>query len=246
MVSSSWIGRTIDRRGESGTLSAVNIAYVVALLGFALANHVLLACLFYLIYAFISPFSFIASTTYLRKVAVPQDVAPSLAMGVTLLHATAIVVPVAAGFILNFVGYQVPFFIACIFAVGAIFVTRRLDPRGQRSDAKRAMDDAVAAGMVDADGEPTIAAANEAAEASAILMAVDGGAGEEIAAQGALGSWISEEEEGNRAEIGAFGQAPPVRPLRRPLTFRLDGFPHRGHFPTAYPAPAATCAHTPR
>ena len=130
MVSSSWIGRTIDRRGESGTLSAVNIAYVVALLGFALANHVLLACLFYLIYAFISPFSFIASTTYLRKVAVPQDVAPSLAMGVTLLHATAIVVPVAAGFILNFVGYQVPFFIACIFAVGAIFVTRRLDPRG--------------------------------------------------------------------------------------------------------------------
>ena len=49
--------------------------------------------------------------------------------------------------------------------------------------------------MVDADGEPTIAAANEAAEASAILMAVDGGAGEEIAAQGALGAWISEEEE---------------------------------------------------
>ena len=38
-------------------------------------------------------------------------------MGVTLLHATAIVVPVAAGMILNYVGYQVPFFIGCGFAL---------------------------------------------------------------------------------------------------------------------------------
>jgi predicted MFS family arabinose efflux permease len=199
ITSSSWVGRTIDRRGESGTLSAVNIGYVVALGGFALANNVLLACFFYLIYAFVAPFSSIGGTTYLRKIALPQDVAPSLAMGVTLLHATAIVVPVAAGFILNFVGYQIPFFIACIFAVAAIFVTRRLDPKGQRSAARVALDEAVAAGRLTSDGLPVVdtatEAANEAAEATAILMAVDGGAGEEIAAQGALGSRITDEEQ---------------------------------------------------
>jgi hypothetical protein len=63
-------------------------------------------------------------------------------MGVTLLHATAIVVPVAAGMILNYVGYQVPFFIGCGFALLAALVTLRLDPAKQRSAARVAMDDA--------------------------------------------------------------------------------------------------------
>ena len=47
------------------------------------------------------PLSSIGGATYLRKIAVPEDIASSLAMGVTILHATAIVVPVVAGFILN-------------------------------------------------------------------------------------------------------------------------------------------------
>ncbi len=203
MVSSPWIGRTVDKRGESGTLSVVNVAYVVALVGFALAGQVLVACFFYLIYVFISPFSYIATTTYLRKIATPEDVAPSLAMGVTLLHATAIVVPVAAGFILNYVGYQVPFLIACIFAIAAIPVTRRLNPREQRSPAKKALDEAAEAGGLAPVGEAALAAANDSAEATAILMAGDGGAGEEIAAQGALGAWLSEHE-----------KEPPERPQR--------------------------------
>ena len=80
-------------------------------------GNVWLACAFYVIYSFIAPFSAIGAATYLRKIAVPADMAPSLAMGVTLLHATAIVVPVAAGMILNYVGYQVPFFIGCGFAL---------------------------------------------------------------------------------------------------------------------------------
>jgi hypothetical protein len=55
-------------------------------------------------------------------------------MGVTLLHATAIVVPVMAGIISNFVGYQIPVFIACVSAL----VARRLDPQGLRSAARGA------------------------------------------------------------------------------------------------------------
>ena len=105
-------------------------------------GDVWLACLFYVIYAFIAPFSVIGGATYLRKIAVPADMAPSLAMGVTLLHATAIVVPVAVGMILNYVGYQVPFFIGCGFAFIAALVTLRLDPVKQRSAARVALDDA--------------------------------------------------------------------------------------------------------
>jgi hypothetical protein len=83
---------------------------------------------------------------YLRKIAPSYDLAPSLAMGLTMQHAAAIVVPIVTGFILNFVGYQIPFLVASGFAVVTLIVTRRLDPVGQKSDRKR--DEEVAARAV--------------------------------------------------------------------------------------------------
>jgi predicted MFS family arabinose efflux permease len=151
MMFSPWAGRMIDRHGERRTLSAINVAYIVALGGYALVGTVWLACLFYVIYAVIAPFSSIGAATYLRKIAVPPDIAPSLAMGVTLLHATAIVVPVAAGMILNYVGYQVPFFIGGGFAFVAALVTLRLDPVRQRSAARVTLDNATSAASDAAD-----------------------------------------------------------------------------------------------
>jgi MFS family permease len=142
MISSAWIGRFIDRHGERRSLSMINLFYVFALGGYALSGNVWLACFFYLIYAVISPFSYVGAATYLRKIAVPQDVPSSLSMGVTLLHATAIVVPVVAGYILNYVGYQIPFFIACGFALVNFAVTLRLDPIKQRCAARIAADEA--------------------------------------------------------------------------------------------------------
>jgi len=132
MVSASWVGRLIDKYGERRSISIVNLAYIVALVGYAFANSIPLAGAFYLIYALIAPVSFIGASTYLRKIALPQDLSPSLAMGVTIAHATAIAVPVLAGFVLNFVGYQVPFLVACAFALAASVVTLRLDPVAQR------------------------------------------------------------------------------------------------------------------
>jgi predicted MFS family arabinose efflux permease len=132
MISAAWIGRAIDKYGERRSISVVNLAYIVALVGYALSGNVLLAAFFYLVYAVIAPVSSIGASTYLRKIALPKDLAPSLAMGVTIFHATAIAVPVAAGFILNFVGYQVPFLAACAFALAASAVTLRLDPVKQR------------------------------------------------------------------------------------------------------------------
>jgi hypothetical protein len=70
-------------------------------------------------------------------------------MGVTILHATAVVVPVAAGVILNWVGYQIPFFIACGVALVTVFVTRRLDPASQRTAARIALDEAALAPKLD-------------------------------------------------------------------------------------------------
>ena len=141
MVLTPRLGRWIDRRGERGTLSIVNLWYVFALVGFALSPNLWMAAFFYVIYNVITPLSTIGGATYLRKIAVPEDVASSLAMGVTILHATAVVVPVMAGFILNYTGYRIPFFIACGFALVNFVVTLRLDPVKQRCAARIALDE---------------------------------------------------------------------------------------------------------
>lgn len=142
MVSGPWIGRMIDLHGERQMLGIINFAYIFALGGYALVDSVYFAAGCYVVYSFIFPLSSIGSATYLRKVAVGREIAPSLAMGVTLQHAAAIVVPITTGFILNFVGFQVPFLIACVFAIFTIFVTRRLDPLTQKSPARVAEDEA--------------------------------------------------------------------------------------------------------
>ena len=141
IFSSTWIGSMIDRHGERTMLGFVNFGYIFALGGYALVNNVYLAAGCYLVYSFIMPLSGMGSATYLRKVAIRDEIAPSLAMGVTLMHAAAIIVPISAGFILNYVGYQWPFLIACIFSSFTILVTRRLDPKTQRSPARIAEDE---------------------------------------------------------------------------------------------------------
>ncbi|RIK39463.1 MAG: hypothetical protein DCC58_15250 [Chloroflexi bacterium] len=139
-ISSPWIGRMVDLHGERAMLSAVNVGYIIALGGYALVHNVAVAAACYIVYSIIFPLSSIGSATYLRKVAVDEEIAPSLAMGLSLQHAAAIVVPVATGVILNYVGFQVPFLIACVFAVFTIFVTRRLDPATQKSAARLKQD----------------------------------------------------------------------------------------------------------
>ncbi len=143
MTLGPWIGRQIDQRGVRRILEVANVGYIVALAGYGFANHWAIAVGCYVIYSFIFPLSYIGSSTYLRKIAPPEDLAPSMAMGVTMQHVAAIVVPLAAGYILNFVGYQIPFIIACGFAASTFFVTRRLSPDTQQVASRSAPQEAV-------------------------------------------------------------------------------------------------------
>ncbi len=142
MVSGPTIGRLLDRYGERRLLAYVNVAYIIALAGYGFTDNVVVACACYVAYTFVMPLSSMASATYLQKIAVPEDLAPSFAMGTTMQHAAAIIVPVAAGYVLNFYGYQIPFMIACGFACLTFLVTRRLDPVAQRAPARVAADNA--------------------------------------------------------------------------------------------------------
>jgi predicted MFS family arabinose efflux permease len=130
------VGRALDTHGERVLLFYVNLAYIIALLGYAFLTVTWAAAACYVIYAFIAPLATMGATVYLRKIAPSADLAPSLAMGLTMQHAAAIVVPVVTGVILNYVGHQVPFLIAACLAVVTLSVSRRLDPVAQKTAAK--------------------------------------------------------------------------------------------------------------
>lgn len=146
MVAGQWIGRQIDARGERTMLGIVNVAYIVALLGYALIDNVGIAIVCYVIYSFIFPLSAMGASVYLRKIAPARDIAPSLAMGLTMQHAAAVVVPIVTGFVLNYVGYQIPFLVASVFAAITVLVTRRLDPANQKS-SQRLQEEAASASV---------------------------------------------------------------------------------------------------
>jgi len=127
----AWIGRMIDRHGERRMLTAGYLGHLAVFLGFAFSQNVWLLYLTYLGYNFLSLFS-IGTTTYLRKICQPDDLAPSLAMGVSLAHLTAIVVPVVGAALWEQLGYQFPFLFGTVFIFVSLWLTRRIDIERQR------------------------------------------------------------------------------------------------------------------
>jgi hypothetical protein len=120
------IGQSVDRFGEQKVLTVGYVLHGVTFLGFALSGNVWLLYFFYLMYNWLFLFS-MGTTTYLRKICKREDLAPSLAMGVSLSHVTAIVVPIAGAALWSQLGYKFPFLFGTIFVVLSIIYTQRID-----------------------------------------------------------------------------------------------------------------------
>ncbi len=127
----AWIGRLVDRYGEKRMLTVGYSLHLVVFLGFAFSRNVWLLYLTYLGYNFLFLFS-IGTTTYLRKICRREDLAPSLAMGISLAHLTAIVVPIVGAALWTRLGYQFPFLFGTVFVLISILLTQRIDIARQR------------------------------------------------------------------------------------------------------------------
>jgi MFS family permease len=125
------IGRAVDRFGEKRILTAGYCCHLAVFLGFAFAPNVWIAYLCYLGYNWLFLFS-IGTTTYLRKICRREDLAPSLAMGVSLSHLTAIVVPIFGAALWDRLGYQFPFLFGTIFIFLSLYSTQKIDVERQR------------------------------------------------------------------------------------------------------------------
>jgi hypothetical protein len=125
MVASQPIGRLIDQIGERRALTISNALLLVVFLGLALVPVAEVAVGLYVAYQVILLLS-MAINTYLKRIAPNEDVRPSLAMGLTTMHISAVALPPLGGLLWEAFGYQVPFLLGAAFIAGSFVATQRI------------------------------------------------------------------------------------------------------------------------
>jgi MFS family permease len=104
---SPLIGQCIIRFGERRVLSLEYSSLFFIFLAYAVVESRLAVAALYILDHIFFNFA-IAIRTYFQKVGDPRDIAPSMAVGFTINHIAAVVLP-AAGGLLWMVDYRIPF-----------------------------------------------------------------------------------------------------------------------------------------
>lgn len=127
MIGAPVVGRALDRIGERRILITSYSALIFVFLGYASIKSAWVLCVFYCLDNFFY-LSTVCLTTYLQKIADPEDLMPSLSLGVTLNHTAAVVVPLIGGYLWAGLGYPVTFMggaaVVCISLLLAARVPR--------------------------------------------------------------------------------------------------------------------------
>ena len=127
------IGCIVDKIGERKALSICYTALTVIFLGYALVHNLRILYILYCLDSSVFMFS-IAQTTYLNKIAPPEDVRPALSMGLTMNHVAAVIVPVVGGFVWEALGrYEVVFFGGATVALASLVIVQFLKVDEARS-----------------------------------------------------------------------------------------------------------------
>lgn len=130
-VTSPTVGRMVDRFGERTMLSASYVGLALVFLGYAVVSYrpalYALYCVDNLIF-----FGGIALTTYIHKIADPEDLKPTLSMGVTMNHFAAVAAPLAGGLAWQHFGYQVIFLSGSALALVSLVVSQWVRPEVYR------------------------------------------------------------------------------------------------------------------
>jgi len=114
---SSVIGKSIIRFGEKKVLSLEYFSLIFIFLAYATIQSKMIVAFLYILDHIFFNFS-IAIATYFQKVGDPGDIASSMAVGFTINHIAAVVLP-AVGGLLWMVDYRIPF----VAGAGMCFVS---------------------------------------------------------------------------------------------------------------------------
>ena len=125
------IGRAIVRFGERRVLSVEYSGLVCVFLVYAFTGSKSLAIAMYILDHILFNFA-IAIRTYFQKVADPADIAPSMAVGFTINHIAAVVMP-AIGGLLWMVDYRIPFVAGALFSLVSLLAVQRIPSHARQA-----------------------------------------------------------------------------------------------------------------
>jgi predicted MFS family arabinose efflux permease len=128
---SPLIGKAIVHFGERQVLSIEYFGLIFIFLAYALTGSKLVVAGMYVLDHILFNFS-IAIRTYFQKIGDPQDIAPSMAVGFTINHIAAVIIP-ALGGVLWMVDYRIPFFIGAILSFLSLLAAQKIVIAGKEA-----------------------------------------------------------------------------------------------------------------
>lgn len=133
---SPLVGKGINRFGERAMLTTEYTGLFLVFMGYALVENATFATAMYLVDNLF--FSFvIAINSYFRKVADPRDIAPSMSMGFTINHLTAVVLPVIGGYLWT-ISWCIPFLASAALALFSLVFAQMVKTPMQKPTVKTA------------------------------------------------------------------------------------------------------------
>ena len=124
------VGRLIDRIGERHAMTFYYTAIALTFAGYALVQNLLVLKSLWVLDSILFSFG-ISINTYLNRIVRPGELTPSLAMGQTMNHVAAVVIPLAGGLLWSRFGYHVPFWCGVLAALVSLLLTQAVLPRAQ-------------------------------------------------------------------------------------------------------------------
>jgi MFS family permease len=142
-----WVGHLIDRVGERIVLSTEAFLFFLTCLGYAFAENlfppaVAIFCIYICYVVDITLDSvYMARTTYMKKIALtPEDVSPSLSLGISIDHVVTIFLPILGGLVWSRSGaggYKYVFLGGAVVAFLNFISSRRINIKQPALDSRQ-------------------------------------------------------------------------------------------------------------
>ena len=118
------VGKAINRYGERRMLTIEYSGLFLVFMGYALVEDPHFATAMYLVDNLF--FSFVISiNSYFRKHADPKDIAPSMSVGFTINHLSAVILPIVGGFLWT-ISWRIPFFASAALSLLSLFFAQKV------------------------------------------------------------------------------------------------------------------------
>ncbi len=119
-----YIGKGINLLGERKMLSIEYSSMVIIFLGYAFIENRGVISLLYVLDNIFFHFA-MGINTYFQKTAETKDIAPSMAIGFTINHISAVVIPVFGG-MLWMLNWKIPFIIGAVLSVASLLFVQMI------------------------------------------------------------------------------------------------------------------------